>query len=84
MNTANGLTVVVDGDVTLDWCLARGGDPAVPTVSASAEGGGAALLGRLIAKVAEKLPREPPARVYAPSEPEPNEPGGEDGESGLE
>lgn len=77
MNSVDGLTVVVDGDVTLDWCLARGEDPVNPTVSASAEGGGAALLGRLIAKVAEKLPREPPVRVYPPSEPEPNGPGEE-------
>jgi len=74
----DGLTVVVDGDVTLDWCLARGEDPARPTVSASAEGGGAALLGRLIEEVAVELPREPPVSVHPPSEPKPSGPEQED------
>jgi len=67
-NGAKGPTVVVDGDVTLDWRLARGEDPAGPTVSASAEAGGAALLARLVGKVAEKLP----AAVHPPYEPEPD------------
>jgi len=73
-NRADGLTVVVDGDVTLDWCLARGEGPAGPTVSASTDGGGAVLLGRLIEEVAEELPREPPVKVWRPHEPTSNGP----------
>lgn len=71
---ADELTVVVDGDVTLDWCLARGGDPAKPTVSASTEGGGAALLGRLVEKVAQDLAGKQRLSVHSPSEPEPGGP----------
>lgn len=70
-NAANPdeFTVVVDGDVSLDWLLARGGDPAAPTVGASAEGGGAVLLGRLIQQVAKELPGERAVKVHRPTDP---------------
>ena len=74
-NDADQLTVVVDGDVTLDWLLARGGDPAAPAVSASVEGGGAALLGRLIERTAQELPPESSVTVHRPPEPESSGPG---------
>lgn len=49
------LSVVVDGDVTLDWNLAGGQGPGGRAMCASCQGGGAALLGELTAAVADRL-----------------------------
>ena len=70
------LSVIVDGDVTVDWHLAQGRDRREPSVCASNPGGGAALLGELVEEVAKRLPegRSPEVHVEQPRQPRPKGP----------
>lgn len=70
------LSVVVDGDVTVDWHLAQREDRREQAICASSRGGGAALLGDLVEEVAKRLPKRrfSAVEVETPGQPQPNGP----------